>query len=91
MSTDKQATHFIGFARAVAEEIYSLEGWYMDTLHDDMQEQFAEVIARRTYDLACHILMHAPTSSLQHCCSRLEAEGCIESIPDLLELPEVEE
>jgi hypothetical protein len=47
-------THFAGFAKTVIKEMYSL----VTSIHDfeDMQEDFAEVIARRAYDLAIHII-----------------------------------
>lgn len=92
MSTNERNTHFAGFAQAVRREEQNkacgigLHDW-TPTL---AEKTGRDVVARRVYDLVVHILMHAPTSSLQHCCSRLEAESCIADIPDLPKLPEVE-
>lgn len=82
MSTDPRDTHFSGFARAVVEEMYKLDFWIEPGAeYDDMRQAFADIIARRAYDLACHVATH----------TQLTAHGDMSKIPDLPELPEVKE
>lgn len=84
MSTNERNTHFANFAQALARELAEAHVFY------DVTGQGQLILVRRAYDLAVNILMNAPTSSLQHCCSRFEAQECIESIPDMPKLPETE-
>lgn len=76
-SSNPRDTHFAGFAKAVVEEMYKLEFWIEPGLeYDDMRQAFADIIARRAYDLACHVATH----------TQLTAHGDMSKIPDMPEL-----
>ncbi len=92
MNTDNpRDTHFSGFAQAVVEEMYKLEFWIEPGLeYDDMRQAFADIIARRAYDLVLHTVWQtipASGSTIKKY-QGLTIEEIAAMIPDLPELPE---
>lgn len=76
--SNSRDTQFTGFAKKLLEELLSVEDVYIDTANRHWREEWSEIIARRAYDLACHVATHTISS----------AHGDMSKIPDMKEFPE---
>lgn len=81
-------THFSGFAVALFQEmqadltaLYVALGSRREQDITSAEAIIQQILARRAYDLACHVATH----------TQLTAHGDMSKIPDLPELPEVQE
>jgi hypothetical protein len=88
MSTDSpRDTHFLGFAEAQLDELvhtYFEDIPMMDRFWEDTKKKVELLLARRAYDLALHMLEASGMSEGF-------AEGFIRGVPDLTELPPLEQ
>lgn len=72
-------THFAGFAKSIVEELFKLDFWIESGPGVyDIRQDFADILARRAYDLVVHAL------------TILDRPEYIIDIPDLTELPKEE-
>ncbi len=72
-------THFVGFAKLLADELKVTGGYPIS--------EVKQLIARRAYDLVAHTLLNVSHYSMD----ALSSEEQIQEIPDMTELPKVEE
>lgn len=88
MSENARDTQFQGFAnllmREIDEQVGAVTQWGVEHNIDDQEKigqelysRWQTVIARRAYDLACHVATHTMVS----------ARGDMDKIPDMAELP----
>lgn len=79
MSDNERDTHFAGFARLLWDDLNTKLDFWIDTTEPNFTEEFEFIIARRAYDLACHVATH----------TLLSAHGDMRKIPDMIEWPVV--
>jgi hypothetical protein len=73
-------TQFASFAHLLWEELPDVpENHYEVRAYDKWSDECEQIIARRAYDLACHVATHTV----------LTAYGDMIKIPDMTTLPEV--
>lgn len=83
MSRDEQ---FAGFAKSLLSEMVELHGYidisgFWNSPDDEDLQEYTQVIARRAYDLVCHVVAEVTD----------ETKGylvMIEKIPDMRQWPE---
>lgn len=77
-------TQFAGFAKALLDELLSIQGVFIDTVYEEWREWWEETIAQRAHDLVGHTFDNTGPMMLD-CYSHEEQ---IAAIPDLTTFPE---
>jgi hypothetical protein len=80
MSTNERDTHFLGFAKLLADEILPYDGYQFGT--DTLQ-----LIAQRAYDLEEHVFNH--TTEAMTIFDSFEVLCELNEIPDLTQWPDL--
>ena len=85
--SDPRDTQFAGFAKSLFHELYETDGVYYEITNDFWKEEWQEIIARRAYDLACHVLEQVPLL-IQNVPNTLTVEEVVRYVPDMTKWPE---
>ena len=87
MSDNARDTQFEGFAESLWADLVNL--WWVSTDPPGVDNRSVAMVARRAYDLACHVL-HFQAQDMALSFARDDPEwiqGSVAMIPDMTELP----
>lgn len=86
--TSPRDTQFAGFAKLLMQELIQADTGNIHTGDDGaLSRTWEALIARRAYDLVTHTVLSLGPANLDV----LTADECVQRVPDLAELPTVED
>lgn len=82
---EARSTHFGTFAKLLLDELhaFAFQAFVMHREIEELEIQKEQIIARRAYDLVQHTVLSIGPADLD----RLTTDECVQSVPDLAELP----